>query len=161
MRTTGVFLALLLVLAASGCAQPVDLAAEEAALRQTAVEWENAANAKNLDQLVGLYADDASVFPPNAPSATGKEGIRTVWSQLIESPGFTTDLETTKVGISSAGDLAYLVGTYEDSRNDPEGNPVSDRGKWVVVSKKQPDGSWEIVADIWNSDQPATPSASE
>ncbi len=73
----------------------------------------------------------------------------------MESPGFVTSLETTNVGISSAGDLAYSAGTSEETINDPEGNPVTERGKWVAVYKKQPDGTWKCVVDIWNSDQPA------
>ncbi|MFQ5776727.1 MAG: YybH family protein [Terriglobia bacterium] len=150
-------LVILLVLAISGCAPQMDVEAEEAAIRETANEWMNAANAKDVERLVDLYADDASLFPPNAPLVTGKEAIGTAWSELIESPGFATSLQTTKVEISRAGDLAYSVGTYEDTRNDPEGNPVTDRGKWVVALKKQPDGAWKIVADIWNLDLPATP----
>ena len=150
-------LVILLVLAISGCAPQMDVEADEAAIRETANEWMNAANAKDVERLVDLYADDASLFPPNAPLVTGKEAIGTVWSELIESPGFATSLQTTKVEISRAGDLAYMVGTLEDTRNDPEGNPVTDRGKWVVALKKQPDGAWKIVADIWNSDLPATP----
>ena len=155
MRRLGLFLVALLVFATGGCAPTADVEADEAAIRETAVEWENAANAKDVERLVDLYADDASLFPPNAPLVTGKEAIGTVWSELIESPGFATSLQTTKVEISRAGNLAYMVGTYEDTMNDPEGNPVTDRGKWVVALKKQPDGAWKMVADIWNSDQPA------
>ena len=73
----------------------------------------------------------------------------------MEGPGFVTSLKTTNVGISSAGDLAYSAGTSEDTINDSEGNPVTERGKWVVVLKKQPDGTWKVVIDIWNSDGPA------
>jgi len=34
---------------------------------------------------------------------------------------------------------------------------IDDRGKFVVVWKKQADGAWKIVADIWNSDMPPAP----
>ena len=49
------------------------------------------------------------------------------------------------------GDLAAV--------NDPQGKPVNDRGKYVVVWKKQSDGNWKAVADIINSDLPLTTSA--
>jgi ketosteroid isomerase-like protein len=39
--------------------------------------------------------------------------------------------------------------------NDAAGNPVTVRGKWVGVWKKQADGQWKLVADIGNSDGPA------
>ncbi len=36
--------------------------------------------------------------------------------------------------------------------------PVSDRGKYVVILRRQPDGSWPAVIDMLNSDLPlATP----
>jgi len=37
---------------------------------------------------------------------------------------------------------------------DSEGNLQEDRGKAVLVWKKQPDGSWKAVADIFNFDLP-------
>ena len=155
MKKLFAVLTTVLVLAASGCAPQVDIEAEEPAIREMDVEWMNAANAKDVERLVDLYAADASLFPPNAPIVTGKEAIRTHHSQLVEGPGFVTSLKTTNVGISSAGDLAYSAGTSEDTINDSEGNPVTERGKWVVVLKKQPDGTWKVVIDIWNSDGPA------
>jgi ketosteroid isomerase-like protein len=34
---------------------------------------------------------------------------------------------------------------------------VTDQGKLVEVWKKQADGKWKTVADIFNSDLPASP----
>jgi len=31
----------------------------------------------------------------------------------------------------------------------------NDKGKYVTVYRKQPDGKWKVVADIFNSDLPA------
>ena len=161
MQKIGIFLAVLLVLAMAGCAQRVDVEAKEAAIRQAGVEWMNAANAGDVDGIVGLYTGDASLFPPNAPLVTGKDAMRPLWTGMVEAPGFSTNLRTTKVEISRSGDLAYAAGTYEDTRNDPEGNPVPERGKWVAVFEKQPDGAWKMVADIWNSDEPTPAPAAE
>jgi uncharacterized protein (TIGR02246 family) len=146
--------ATLIVLAISGCAPRVDMAAEEAAIREMNVEWVNAANAKDVERMLGLYTDDASLYRPNLAIVNGKEAIRTHYSQVVESPGFVISAETTNVGISSAGDLAYSAGTSEETINDPDGNPVTERGKWVSILKKQPDGTWKSVLDIWNSDGP-------
>jgi uncharacterized protein (TIGR02246 family) len=129
--------------------------AEQAAIRNAGdVEMLNAAREKDVERVLSFYADDASMFPPNAPIATGKEAIRTVCSPIFANPGFTINWHKTKVGLSRAGDLAYATGTYEVTTHDPQGNPVTDRGKDVTVWKKQADRSWKIVADIWNSDRP-------
>jgi ketosteroid isomerase-like protein len=37
----------------------------------------------------------------------------------------------------------------------PEGGQAMiDKGKYLVVMKRQVDGSWKVAVDIWNSDLP-------
>ena len=154
MRRLGLFIVALLVFATGGCAPTADVEADEAAIRDMASAWVDAANAKDVERMVSGYTDDASLFRPNAPIATGKEAIRKVLSKLTERPGLSESNQVTKVEVSRMGDLAYSFGTYESTWNDPEGNPVTKRGKWVAVYKKQADGQWKQVADIGNSDGP-------
>ena len=144
----------LLVLAISGCAPQVDLEAEAAAIRSADADCLKAWAAKDVDLVLSCYSDDASVLPSNAPIATGKEAIRALWSQVFETPGFAVSWDISKLEVSRAGDLAYGHGTYEAMVNDAAGNPVTERGKWVGVWKKQADGQWKLVADIGNSDGP-------
>ena len=155
MKSLFSIVATLLVLAASGCAPQVDVAVEEAAIRSEDADCLKAWAAKDVDLGLSCYSDDASVFPSNAPIATGKEAIRALWSQVFETPGFALSWDISKLEVSRAGDLAYAYGTYEQTVNDPEGNPITERGKWVGVYKKQADGQWKMVADIGNSDGPA------
>ena len=156
MRRSGILLAALFVLAASGCAPQVDLEAEAAAIRSADADCLKAWAAKDVDLVLSCYSDDASVFPSNAPIATGKEAIGALLSQMFETPGFAVSWDISKLEVSRAGDLAYGHGTYESMANDAAGNPVTERGKWVVVWKKQTDGQWKLVVDIGNSDGPVT-----
>jgi ketosteroid isomerase-like protein len=48
-----------------------------------------------------------------------------------------------------------VSGTVEVTVNDAKGKPVTDRGKFVEIWKKQADGTWKCVVDMWNSDLPA------
>ena len=50
--------------------------------------------------------------------------------------------------------MAYVLGTYQLTMKDPQGNPVNDHGKFVEVWRKQADGKWKAVADTFNSDLP-------
>lgn len=130
-------------------------AADERAIRDASdVDWLKAAQEKDVERVLSFYADDASVCPPNARIATGKEAIRALWSQLLGSPGFTVNWKTGKVEVSTAGDLAYQLGTYEITVTGPKSKPLTDRGKYVAVWKKQADGQWKVVLDIWNSNPP-------
>ncbi len=155
MHKIVISLAALLALAVSGCAPQVDVEADKTAIRDlTDVQWLNAEQAKDVDTVLSFFADDASLFPLNASIVTGKEAIRAHLSEEYSGPGFAISWQTTKVEVSRSGDLAYSHGTYEVTVNVPEGNPVTDKGKWVTAWEKQPDGTWKVVADIWNSDGP-------
>ncbi len=147
--------ATLLVLATSGCAPSVDVEAERSALRMLEEEALRIAQAQDAERWAELYADDTTVFPPNAPVVHGKQAVREMFSELFSAPGFAIDFPVTEVEVARAGDLGYVVGTYEITVDDAEGNPATDRGKWIVIWKKQPDGNWRVVEDIWNSDLPA------
>ena len=156
MKKLFLVLATLLVLAAGGCAPQVDVEAEAAAIRDlTDVEWMEAGQAKDIERWVSFHTDDALLLLPNAPLVTGKEAIRAVVSDLLSTPGYEGSWETTKVEVARSGDLAYSYGPQETTVNDAEGNPITDRQKWVAVWKKQPDGSWKCAVLILNSDGPA------
>ena len=134
----------------------------EQALRDLDAQWSKDAGAKDVDKTVSYYAEGAVVMPPNVSSATTKETIRSAWKELLTSPGAAISWKATKVEVAKSGDLAYVSGTYEETMTDASGKPVNDRGKYVEIFKKQTDGTWKVVADIWNSDLPASaPAPSE
>jgi ketosteroid isomerase-like protein len=154
-----------LMMLASGCKQqtPADTRAADAqTIRDLDAQWSKSAGAHDLDGTVSYYSDDAFVLPPNAPIATTKEAIRAGWATSV-GPGVDMSFQTNKVEVASSGDIAYDVGTYAVSMKDAQGNPVTDRGKYVAVWKKQADGKWKAVADTWNSDLPvaAAPAVAE
>ena len=158
MKSNWLILATLALLAA-GCAPQVDLEAERAALLTADEAWSE--SAPDLDRFLSFYADDGSLLPPDAPVATGHEAIRAYLSGLFAAPEFALHWTTTKAELSRTGDLGYTYGTYELSFQDAEGNPVASQGKSLVVWKKQPDGQWKVVADMFNRGAPATPAAAD
>jgi ketosteroid isomerase-like protein len=105
---------------------------------------------------VSYYSDDASVLPPNAPIATGKQAIHAVWASLL-NPDVTVSWQVTKADAAASGDLAYVMGTYQIAAKSPAGKSQEDHGKMVEVWKKQADGKWKVAADIFNSDVAAAP----
>ena len=132
-------------------------AADETTLRNLDIEWSKAAAAKDVDKTVSYYGEDANVMPPNSPVLTGKASIHALWKGMLGAPGFSGGWKPTKVEVARSGDLAYVTGTYEFNETDANGKPMTDKGKYVEVWKKQPDGSWKCVADIFNTDLPVAP----
>ena len=138
------------------CPAPAADTKIEQALRDLDAQWSAAAAAKDLDKTVSYYSDDAIVMPPNAASATTKEAIRSAWKEMLTTPGAAISWKATKVEVAKSGDLAYVSGTYEETMTDASGKSVKDHGKYVEIFKKQADGTWKVVADIWNSDLPVS-----
>lgn len=146
-----------LVLVYSGCAPTVDLAAERTAVRDAEREGFNALNEKDLDRWMNVFAADAMVFPPGSEKLIGEDPIREWVRVAMESEGFSIKYQNDQTEVSSGGDLAYTQGEYESTMSDAEGNPVTERGKYLTVWKKQADGTWKIATDIWNTNAPAAP----
>jgi uncharacterized protein (TIGR02246 family) len=144
---------LALLLLTSACNQQTadTRAADESAVRDADAQWAKTAGANDLDGTVSYYTDDASLLPPNAPIATGKQAIRAVWAALL-TPDATVSWQATKAEVARSGELAYVMGVYQITPKDPQGKSMADRGKLVEVWKKQADGKWKTVADIFNSD---------
>jgi len=108
---------------------------------------------KNAEQLVkAFYAEDAQVFPPGQPMVSGHDAIKQLWGAFIP---LLQRLSLTTTRIEASGELAYGTGAYEMTLAQPDGSTAEDRGKYVVVYRLQPDGSYRAVADIFNSSQPA------
>ena len=154
-RVSTLVLFLLLFSLLTACQTQSDTRADETALRKLDDEWSKAIGARDVDKAVSYYSDDAVVMPPNIPTLTGKEPIRTLWKSMLESPSFSGGWTATKVEVARSGDLAYVSGNYEFKEQDDRGTPIVDKGKYLEVWKKQPDGSWKCVADMFNSDLPA------
>lgn len=113
--------------------------------------WETAFNAKDIDALVELYADDARLLPPNAEMSTGSSGLRAVFGGMIDA-GLSGELTSIEAMVS--GDIGYNVGTYELTAN----GEVVDVGKYMEIWHRGDDGTWRYTNDMFNSDMPvATP----
>ena len=162
MKTLAVRVApLALAVLLFGCAQapppapPDTRAADEQAIRDIETAWVKAFAAKDMDKIVAPYADDATVLLSNAPTMVGKDAIRAGMKDTVTDPKFSLDLKTAKVYVSK-DDLAYSRGTYSVTTADPKTKKVmAEKGRYIEVYKKQPDGSWKIVEDINSPESPA------
>ena len=134
---------------------PVDTRAQdEAAIRAAAQDWGKAIEDKNLEQTLSYYADDAWVYPQNAPVAKTADQRRSVWMAFFATPG-ASDMEgdITRVEVARSGDLAVEYGTFAMTMNNKRGKPITENEKSVTTWKKQADGKWKAIADIWNTDK--------
>jgi len=134
-------------------APPDTRAADEAAIRAASAEWAKAAEAKDLEKFLSFYADDAALFYPGSPLVTGADGRRKAWDSLLKMPDLAMTFATTKVEVARSGDLAYETGTYDMSSKEKSGKTKREKGKYIVVWKKQANRSWKALLDTYNADQ--------
>jgi ketosteroid isomerase-like protein len=128
----------------------------EQLLRDLDVQWAKAAAAKDVEQTIGYYSDDAIVLPPNVTGAATKEAILNVWKEMLATPGLGITWQPTRAQLAKSGDMGWVSGRYELTMNDASGKPMNDRGKYLEVWEKQTDGNWKCRADMWNSDLAAS-----
>jgi uncharacterized protein (TIGR02246 family) len=128
-------------------------AADKAAVRDLGTKWAQAATAGDANALSALYTADATLLPDAAPAVKG-DAVKNYWTGFTKNFSGRAELNTTSV--EGRGDLAYAVGTFRLTPTPKGGGKPSGAidGKWVTVQKKQSDGSWKLVADIWNLNAP-------
>ena len=129
-------------------------AADEATLRKLDDEWSKAAGAKDLEKTLSFFADDIMIMPSNSPVLQGKEAARAMWKAMFAVPGFGGGWKATRVEVAKSGDLGWTSGPYEITEVDANGKPMTDKGKYLAVWRRQADGSWKCVADMFNTDLP-------
>jgi uncharacterized protein (TIGR02246 family) len=145
----------------TGCSQSPATDSREAdarALREGEVttfvkDW----GGKDADGIAAHYADDGSLMIPNSPVMTGKDAIGKGLKDALADPNWSLALQPVQVEVSKGGDLGYTRGTYVLIATDPASKkPVTEKGRFVTIFRKEADGAWKAVQDINNAEAPAT-----
>ncbi len=156
LTTTAVLLTVI------ACAPPpepppeIDIEAERAALTQAANRYSEGGHSMDIDAIASLYASDALVMGSNMETKEGAAGVREFLAAFKETPGFEVSFGAPTVVVSKGADMGYTLADIEISFDGPDGKPVNSRERDFHLWKKQADGSWKIVIDIWNSPAPAS-----
>jgi ketosteroid isomerase-like protein len=109
---------------------------------------------KDFAALGPFYEEHARLLVAGAPMVEGRAAIQSAQQRMIE--GGVQALRLDIVDVIEAGDLAVEIGRYTLTIQLPHGGPVTDKGKSVVVWRRQKDGALKIVVDTFNSDTRAS-----
>ncbi len=156
MRRLASLSALLLLVAGSSLAlgwpkqaEPSDQPADLDSLRRIVDEC----NRKSIEafkkgDLLGvahLYADDATIYFPHDQKVHGRKAIDEMWTRIKNPKDWK--LETSEVG--GTRDAIYEVGrsTLTQQAN---GKDVTYACSYIVIWKRQKDGSYLTQTDIYN-----------
>jgi ketosteroid isomerase-like protein len=105
---------------------------------------------KDLETASRTYDDNAVLMPPNHPAVRGRNAIKEWMAGFPPVSQFKIEIEES----DARADLAYVRGAFS-MVFQPEGapDPIEEIGKYLEIRKRQPDGSWLLIADIFNSDK--------
>lgn len=157
-RNTSLLLCLSLAALSVGCsttpAPPPDTrSADVQAVKTLEAAWVKDANSKDPDKWASYFTEDGSALYPGVPTVNGKAAIKASVAPLMADPNFSLNFESNRAMASKGGDMVYTQGTYTMTMTDPKTKkPMTDKGKFLTVYTKQPDGSWKVVSDTFNSD---------
>ncbi|MBC8647631.1 MAG: DUF2306 domain-containing protein [Thermoanaerobaculia bacterium] len=158
MRRSALFAAVLAAaILGTACSRPgPDLDAEQNALRSADRAWAAASEAKKAEESLAFLAEDAVMFPPGQPPVVGKPAIRQFILGSLNTPGFSVTWTTDFVDVAAGGGLGYAFGRSRYTIPDAAGALQTIHAKGVSVWRRESDGRWLCVADIWN-DAPELP----
>lgn len=107
--------------------------------------------------IANMYTMDARVLPPNSEMVEGRANIQKYWQGAMTAGLKIVSLEA--VHVEPQGNIAVEVGRYTLTIPGAGGTTTTDKGKYVVVWKRE-GRSWKLAVDIFNTNMPvptATP----
>jgi uncharacterized protein (TIGR02246 family) len=139
-----------IVLSAAACAPPapppVDLAAEEQAVRAISMQWLEFENANDMAAIAALFAEDGTLIREDEEPIVGAGAIEAhMTADQAANPGAVSSWTTDRVEVGSAGDLAVEYGTWSETGLGPDGSG-EDHGRYVTIYRKV-NGAWKVAAD--------------
>jgi uncharacterized protein (TIGR02246 family) len=164
---------LLLSLSIAGCAKGADDAvpAPDSASGVASATESNASDAgQAIDAAMARYVDavkrgdaaaiaaahtiDAIVVMPSGPAMKGKSALTKGFADMLTASSVVR-LLSSNVERKVDGDLAVETGTFEVTMQPKTpGAERTDKGQYMVVWQRQPDGSWRILRAFNRSDAP-------
>jgi uncharacterized protein (TIGR02246 family) len=146
--------ALLTLLPLVGCMQaakldPATTGPDVDEVRAWFERYDAAINAGVLDRWASFVADDAVIMPPDEPPIIGIDAIRPRYAAVFEAYSFRFTGRAEDITV--AGRLAVVRASIEETLTPTSGGePTNLRGAWLLVLKKQPDGSWKLWRNMWS-----------
>lgn len=121
---------------------PAATSADVAAVRDA---WLAAAAKDDAAAVAAMYTDDAIFVATEAPAARGRAAIQQALAESFPISAVDT-VDSKEVVVS--GDVAYDYGEYQQTVTPPNGTPQTVRGHYVVVLRRQADGSWKLSKHV-------------
>ena len=123
----------------------------KAEIRKSLTQSASAFNRGDIETILGSYAADAVVLPPNSPAEQGIVAIRQLWESLLAAGYRNAMFDVDE--IEHWGDVALAIGRYKVQIANTAGAIEEDRGKYVGHWRRMQDGRFRVTVSMWYSDR--------
>jgi ketosteroid isomerase-like protein len=114
----------------------------------------DALKAGDMVRIGELLADDAVFMPPNEPTLYGKPEVM-AWHEEYRHHFRVAAFSVPDNEVAIDGDWAVETSSYMIAIIPaPDGSRIRDDGRIVAIWTRDPDGSWKIWQQLWNSIKP-------
>lgn len=112
-----------------------------------------AINEGDIDALSRLTTESHIMLAPNRPPIVGKAANNAANGAVFEQFEIDETWEPSETALG--GDWAYQRGTFSVTATPRDGGePRTTTGNFLRIYARQPDGSWRMTIDMFNSDSP-------
>jgi ketosteroid isomerase-like protein len=123
-------------------------------VRAADAAWLEAFRAKDLDASVAFLDVNGSMLVPHTPIVTGKKAVKKLIAAGFSLKNYKLWWRPDKAGVARSGELGFTSGKYKVSFRDGSGKTIFEKGKYLMVWKKQKSGAWKVLFDMNNSSSP-------
>jgi ketosteroid isomerase-like protein len=127
----------------------INLDAELKALRQMDNDWSMVCATKDADRYMTFYDKDATVIDFNGQVTKDKDALLKGMREQYAIPGISMTFHNENASIAECGDIGYTTGTWDMNWDDDKGEQMKAQGPYLVIWKKQIDGSWKAIVDSY------------
>ena len=106
--------------------------------------------------LAGVYTSDAVLMNPNAPDVCGREEIKAHFQRAFTLITLR-EMTLTPVDVVGNGQEAWELSTFTQVVVRPGQPPAEDRGRVLLVWRRERDANWRIRYALVNSSLPQSP----
>jgi ketosteroid isomerase-like protein len=115
--------------------------------------WVQDLRTKQLEPILKFYALDAVFLQPTGERITGSAALRTLFQTIMAT--FNSDLALHSQNLETSGDLAYDSGDFQETLTTvATGAKISAKGSYIIIFRRQRNGSWQIVQHVWTGTPP-------
>jgi ketosteroid isomerase-like protein len=129
-----------------------DHAAVEQAMDEIEAAYIAAYNAGDAAGLADLWAADGTQAPPLSP-VLDPAGIAETYAASFAA-GVPQELKVMREDFVAVGGVAAAWGAFEVTATPPEGDLIVSSGRYGVVCRQEPDGTWKIYRHMFNYEVP-------